>query len=585
MNYKELWSIFFERRFSVPKERPIQRTLRSFTLAEKSFFYFFVAIFIISGLSLLWKVSNAYLVEIPSNGGTLTEGVIGNPRFINPVLALSEADKNLTSLVYSGLIRVTPEGEVVNDLAENLDISPNRLVYTVTLRDDAKFHDGEPVTADDVIFTIQKIIDPIIKSPKRGNWDGVSISKIDDSTISFTLKKVYTPFIYNLTTGIIPRHIWKNVTDDEFSFSQFNTLPVGSGPYKIDVVERNSGGIPNYYKLTPFNNSVGKVPYISNLVFKFYSNEESLINAYNNGSIDSLSGLSPEKLLDLNIKNAHIIQSPLPRVFAVFFNQTQSKVLLNKEVRQALNLASPRVEIVENVLGGYGVSIDGPLPGGLYPWTIKDSSSTLEENIQSAKELLEKSGWKANSETGILEKKSGSGTIEMSFSISTGDAPELKAVAEELKSAWEKLGAKVEVMVFETGDLNQNVIRARNFEALLFGVVIGRDADIYPFWHSSQRNDPGLNIALYANTRADTLLDKVRVSKDREELEENLKDLTEEIKDDAPAVFLYTPSFLYVLPDKVKAEKLGLLTVAQDRFLGIRDWYIETDKVWEIFRD
>ena len=585
MNYKELWRSLFERRFNLPKERPIQRTIRSFTLAEKSFFYFFVIVFIVSGLTLVFKVSSAFLVEVPSRGGTLTEGVIGNPRFINPVLALSEADKNLTSLVYSGLIRLTPTGEVVNDLAQNLDISTNRLTYTVTLKEDVKFHDGKPVTADDVIFTIQKITDPLVKSPKRGNWDGVVVNKIDDLTVSFTLKKVYTPFIYNLTTGILPRHIWKNVTDDEFSFSQFNTLPVGSGPYKIDTVERNSGGIPDYYKLVPSYNSFSNKPYISNLVFKFYSNEESLVDAYNSGKVDSLSGVSPDKLLELNVHSAQVIQSPLPRVFAVFFNQAESKVLLNKEVRQALNLASPRTEIVENVLGGYGVTIEGPLPGGLYPWTSKNEGNDLLENIIKAKEILDKSGWKPNTETGILEKKSGSGTIDLSFSISTGDAPELRAVAEELKSAWEKLGANVQIKVFETGDLNQNVIRPRNFEALLFGVVIGRDADLYPFWHSSQRNDPGLNIALYANTQADSFLDKARISENPDALEKNLKDFANEIKNDVPAVFLYTPSFIYVLPNKVKAQEIGLLTVAQDRFLGIRDWYIETDKVWKIFAE
>ncbi|MEX0919153.1 MAG: hypothetical protein WDZ64_00180, partial [Parcubacteria group bacterium] len=190
-----------------------------------------------------------------------------------------------------------------------------------------------------------------------------------------------------------------------------------------------------------------------------------------------------------------------------------------------------------------------------------------------------------NESTGILEKKLTSGTIEMSFSISTGDAPELQAVASELKSAWEKLGAKVEILVFETGDLNQNVIRQRNFDALLFGVVVGRDADLYPFWHSSQRNDPGLNIALYANNRADGFLDSARSSSDPSVQEKNLRDFAEEVKADVPAVFLYTPSFLYVVPEKIKALGLGTLVVAQDRFLGVREWYIETDKVWKIFAE
>ena len=194
MDYKNLRALLL-RRFNIPKERPIKRTLRSFTPAEKTVFYFFATLFILSGFILVWKVSEAYLVQVPIQGGTLVEGVVGNPRFINPVLALSEADKNLTSLVYSGLVRLTPEGEVVNDLASNVTISENRLSYTVNIHEDVQFQDGTPVTADDVIFTVTKIVDPMIKSPKRGNWDGVTLEQVDDRTVTFKLKKAYTPFI------------------------------------------------------------------------------------------------------------------------------------------------------------------------------------------------------------------------------------------------------------------------------------------------------------------------------------------------------------------------------------------------------
>ncbi len=582
MNSKELRALF-RRRFNIPKERPVRRAFGNFTLAERAVFYFFVILFILSSLSLLWKVSEAFLESVPIQGGTLTEGVVGNPRFINPVLALSEADKNLTALIYSGLVRISPSGEVINDLAESIDISDNKLVYTVTLSKSAKFQDGTPVTSDDIIFTVGKIDDPLIKSPRRGNWDGVTLEKIDDETLTFTLKKAYTPFIYNLTTGILPKHIWKNVTADEFSFSQFNTLPVGSGPYQVARVERNDGGIPNYYRLTPAE-TAAEQPFIENLDFRFYPSETALIEAYNNGEVESVGGISPENIKELDTKNAQVIYSPLPRVFAVFFNQNQSKVLANKEVRRALNLAAPKTKIVTDVLGGFGVAIDSPLPESLYPSVEKAfSTTTLEENLASAKEILAQAGWKENPETHLLEKKVGSATMPLSFSISTGDAPELKQVAEELAAAWEKLGAKIEILVFETGELNQSVIRPRHFDALLFGEVVGREADLYPFWHSSQRNDPGLNIALYANSRADKLLEEARSVSDRETAQENYLAFNEELEKDLPAVFLYSPSYLYVVPKKLQAVTLGSLSVSQDRFLGVRSWYIETDKVWKIF--
>lgn len=582
MNYKE-WRALFSRRFSIPKEHLVRTILRSFTMAEEAVFYFFATIFIVSGLILLWKVSDAYLVKVPIRGGSLTEGIIGNPRFINPVLAISEADKNLTALIYSGLVRILTDGSIENDLAETLNISKDNLTYTVRLDPDAIFHDGVKVTADDVIFTIQKITDPMIKSPRRGSWDGVIVEKIDEETVSFTLKQPYTPFIYNLAVGILPKHIWKNVTGDEFSFSQFNTIPVGSGPYKVGRVERNSGGIPDLYKLIPFDET-HNVVFIEDLIFKFYPNEEILIEAYNKHDVESVSGISPEKISEIKVNNSQTISSPLPRVFAIFFNQSRSKALANKEVREALELVSPKKEIVDEILGGFGAVIDSPLPAGIYSWPNQSNESPLlNERMEKAKELLAKGGWRLNEKTGLLEKKSGNAIIPLSFSISTGDAPELRLVAEKLANSWQELGIKINIQVFETGDLNQNVIRPRNFDALLFGEVVGRDADLYPFWHSSQKDDPGLNIALYTNGRADRLLENARSVSDPKKMEENYKAFVEEIKGDVPAVFLYTPSFLYVVPKKVEAINLGPLTVSQDRFLGIRDWYIETDNVWEIF--
>ena len=584
MTYKELRALFL-RRFSLPKERSIRGILRSFTMAEKAIFYFFTTIFIVSGLTLMWKVSNAYLVEIPVQGGTLTEGVVGNPRFINPVLAISEADKNLVALIYSGLVRVTPQGEIENDLAEEVTISDDRRIYTVHIHPGVRFHDDTPVTAEDVIFTLQKITNPAIKSPKRGNWEGVVINKIDEQTVSFTLKQPYIPFIHNLTVGILPKHIWKNVSDDEFAFSQFNTIPVGSGPYKVERVERNSGGIPDRYRLVPFENVSQKMPFIKNLIFKFYSSEGSLISAYNAREVESMGSISPEKILELQKSGSRVISSPLPRVFAVFFNQNQSKILLNKEVRQALNLTSPKEEIVNKILNGYAAVISGPMPAGIYSQTnIENETLTMEERLETAKTILANAGWQPNPETGILEKKSTSGTMTLSFSISTGDAPELQQAANVLVSAWQKLGAKIEVLIFETGDLNQNVIRPRNFDALLFGEMVGRDRDLYPFWHSSQRTDPGLNIALYANSQADKYLDNARSASDSPEvMAENYKAFAKALEADIPAIFLYTPSLLYIVPEKVKNVNLDSLVVSQDRFLGIVNWYIETNKVWKIF--
>lgn len=563
------------KRFNLPFEGAVRKALRSLNLAEKSVFYILLILFVFSGLSLLYRVNNAYLVEVPIRGGTIIEGVIGNPRFINPVLAISDADKSLTSLVYSGLAKKTPEGEVVPDIADNIFTSENGLIYTVHIRDAAKFHDGEPVTADDVLFTIGRILDPNIKSPLYSNWAGVSVEKSSDRDLVFTLKKPYAPFIENLTLGILPRHIWRNVTADEFAFSQFNTLPVGSGPMEVEDVKRNSGGIPDYYSLVPFNAEV----YLKRMVFKFYPNEATLLEAFDSGDIDALAGLSPESAVDLG-KKVQIIPSPLPRVFGVFFNQSQSRALLDKSVRRALDLAAPKEEIVNTVLKGFGTVLNNPLPPSL---NIGTTTLEYKERFKEAQKILSDNGWAPNPVTRVLEKNTSSGTITLSFSISTGNTPELKLSAEVLRDAWASLGADVTIEVFETGDLNTNIIRPRHFEALLFGEVTGTGNDLYPFWHSSERTDPGLNIAMYANSRVDKILESVRTERDNAEKARFLSEFATELEKDVPAVFLYSPSFIYVVPRRVQGITLSNINSPEDRFLSIKDWSIETDNVWNVF--
>ena len=577
---REILSLL-RKKWNLPKEKPINRAIHSFTPAERTIFYISVVLFVVNGFLLSTEVSNAFLEKIPTSGGTLVEGIVGNPRFINPVLALSDADKNMTALIYSGLMRLDENGRAVPDLAESVSLSEDKLTYRAVLREGAHFQDGTIVTADDIVFTISKIADPLIKSPRKGNWEGVTIEKIDDKTVSFRLKKPYTPFIYNLSIGILPKEIWKNVTADEFTFSQFNTLPIGSGPYKVSRVERNSGGIPDYYELESFDSGTGK-PFIKKLVLRFYSSEAELADAYGNGDVESVGGLSAENLLNINKNGAKVLQTPLPRVFALFFNQSKSAALRDQSVRLALRVASPKERIIEEVFGGNAKPISGPLPAGLYPWTTEIFEQPLEERVNAAAKILESAGWKKGP-SGILEKKSGSETIKLSFSISTGDAPELRAAAELLKAVWQPLGIEVKILTFESGELNQSVIRTRQFDALLFGELVGREADLYPFWHSSQRTDPGLNIALYANSKADKLLEEARVARNLGDAEESMKAFYEEVARDAPAIFLYTPNFVYILPEKVKSAELSALGASHERFSTIREWYIETDRVWKIF--
>ena len=549
---------------------------------EKMVFYFFAALIVLGTFVTLVKINNHISVEVPMSGGKITEGVVGSPRFINPVLALSDTDRDLTSLIYSGLLRATPEGDLVNDLSEKYEISSDGLRYIFYIKEDAIFHDGTPVTADDVLLTISLAKNDLLKSPRRASWEGIEAEKIDEKTVVFHLAQPYAPFLENTTLGILPAHIWKDYKTEEIIFSDFNANPVGSGPYKFKSLTKDASGIPTSYTLTSFNDYILGRPYIDEIEIKFYENEELLIRAYNKREVDNIHAISPEKASELEQEGKKIITSPLPRVFGVFFNQNHSTLFTNKEVRLALNEVIPKERIIEEVLHQFGTVADSPLPPGISIRGARQRYTKNEDNVEQALQTLESNGWERG-EDGIMIKETRKEDFRLSFSVSTSNAPELKAVANILKDEWSKIGAEVELKFFETGTLNQEVIRPRKYDALLFGEIVGRDLDLFAFWHSSQRNDPGLNIALYTNITADSLLEKMRATLNKREKGSNYLLFEKEISNDIPAIFLYSPDFIYVVNKNIKGLEVGIVTTPAERFLNVNEWHLRVDRVWPFF--
>lgn len=560
----------------------ISKIINDFSLSEKIFFYIVFSILIISGLILLKQANDSLMLKVPANGGFLKEGIIGSPRFVNPVLAVSDVDHDLTSIIYSGLMKNTTDNSVETDLAEKFEISEDSLEYTFYLKEDIFFHDGEKVTTDDIEFTINKIQDSSIKSPKRPNFYDVKVEKIDEKIIKFILKKPYSPFLGNLTVGILPKHLWGNLTAEQFPFSQYNIEPVGSGPYKIskmDTLKKNMLLIPTYYELLAFKKYSPQRAFIDKIVINFYSSEKDLIEAYNKGEIESINSISVENIKYIkDKKDSETKVSVLPRIFAIFLNQNENEILAQKEVRQALNLSIDRTKIINDILGGYGKSVYGPLPF---------NTTNNEENLYNPEEaikILEKAGWLKSSSTNIFGKKIDKKTkIELTISLSTLNSSDLVKIAEYIKSDWEKIGVKVDLKQFEFGDLQQNVIRSRKFETLLYGEVIGRDMDFFAFWHSSQRNDPGLNISMYTNSKVDKILEDARKTRDRDERITKYLEFEKELSKDIPAIFLYSPSFSYVVPKKINGLEINSIIIPSDRFINIDKWYIETNNLWKIF--
>ncbi|MCA9356784.1 ABC transporter substrate-binding protein, partial [Candidatus Kaiserbacteria bacterium] len=272
---------------------------------------------------LLFTINQQYSEQTAVRGGSITEGIIGTPRFVNPALAITRADQDVTALVYSGLMKIDSEGNLVNDLAESITTSDDGLTYNIVLRQDVSFHDGTPLTAKDVIFTIQLIQNPDLKSPLRGNWSDVTLEEVGEYELNIVLKEPYAPFIENFTLGIMPAHSWSSLPVEQLPFSQLNTEPIGSGSFAITKTEHNTSGLIKNYTLTAYRKNNSN-PKIDTLELDFYQNEDDLITAVQNKMVDATAYISAERVSELDIKNFQLINEPLPRTFGIFFNQNRS---------------------------------------------------------------------------------------------------------------------------------------------------------------------------------------------------------------------------------------------------------------------
>jgi peptide/nickel transport system substrate-binding protein len=577
-------------RVAIPFEGRFAYVLNSLSDREKQIFFAAMGVLVGTTIILLVAVNASFLVQRPARGGTLIEGVLNTPAHINPLLATgdtgSNADRDLSALIYSGLLRSNGKGGFIPDLAQKYTISPNGLVYTFTLKPNLVWHDGQKITASDVVFTIKTAQDSRIKSAKRANWDGVGVEQIDDLTVQFTLAQTYAPFLENATMGILPEHIWKTVDYNRFDTNKYNREPIGSGPYKFSSLQtttKDGDEIPVSYTLKAFDSFALGAPHIATIKFLFYHNDDELMSAISSGDVDAINGISPENARVLEEHGSRVLHAPLPRVLAVFFNQSQAPIFADISVRKALALVVDKQSIINKALAGYGVILDSAIPPGAIGYQPATHELSQEDRLTEARALLEKAGWKFSDMTKTWTKKLKKETQTLSFDLSTSEASELKTVAQELKTSWENFGIPVNVRVFATGDLKETVVRPRKFDALFFGQAFGRDGDPYPFWHSSQRLDPGLNIASYANPRVDKILESARIEPSGAKRSVAYKAFHEELAKDSPAVFLYAPEFLYVVPQDVEGLSLKSISTPSERFLNIYEWYTETDNVWKIF--
>ena len=526
------------------------------------------------GICLLIFVAVAVGSEVrPSSGGTYIEGVSGQPISINPLFChFNDVDKDLVALIFSGLTKLNENGEVIPDLAESWEISPDGREYTFHLRNGVQWHDGWPFTADDVLFTVEAIRDPDFPGVPDFAllWKGVSAKKVDDYTVTFTLESAYAPFLAYTTLGILPSHSLGNTPIKELADSPFNVSPVGTGPFKLKeatvkgvLLESNQD-----YFLTK--------PYLSNIEFKFYPDYQTGLSALRRKEIHGqllYPVVNREELTELRKNKDVIIYTASRASYAVIYLNTNVLLFQDKAVRQALLYYLDRKKIITDPLAGQGLIANSPIVSAT--WAYDSQVKKYDYDPDKANSLLEGAGWRRG-DSGIWEK----GGVQFRFSLLTNNDAARVAVAEEVVRQLRKAGIAAELSTSGSSSLLQRFLLPRNYEAILYGWDTGYDPDGYPAWHSSQIGEDGFNLAGFSNGRADELLEKGRQATDEAERVRLYGEFQTLFAEEVPSLLLYYPIYTYAIDEVVNGVRLGVLFEPSSRFSNVTEWYMKTKRVW-----
>lgn len=573
--------------------------------------YISFSIIVISSLVGGYSFYSSHIKPVPKLGGQYTEASVGSPKYINPLYsALSDVDSDISRLIYSSLFRLDKNGQLVQDLVETQSVSDDQRIYTYKIRENVLWHNGEKMTVDDIVFTFNLIKDSSFKSPLRANFSGVAIEKIDDYNFKFNLSSPYAAFGELLTFGIMPMHVWGNTTSESISLADWNLHPIGSGPYKSEGFIKDKSGNIKEYDLIVNEEYYANHAYID-ISYKFFSSFEEAITALNDNQVDGISYL-PQELKEniITPKTYNFHNLSLPQLNVVFFNKVNNQILEDKEIRKALAYAINRENIVNETINGGAQIAYGPILVNNFAYS--EQTEKYNYNLEQANKIFADKKWEkvvvSQEEIDALELKNagvetgGEALSEdeqqklkvgagawfkkdgkfLSIKLTTVEANENIKVVEAIQKYWGLLGVKAELEILSPSQIQTDIIRGRNFEALFYGQGLGIDPDPYAFWHSSQIGEAGYNIANYSNKEVDQLLEDARIIADPIERKAKYAKFQEIINQEFPAIFMYSPSYTYIQTKKVKGFDVKNIINPSDRFSNVEEWYIETTKklVW-----
>jgi peptide/nickel transport system substrate-binding protein len=516
-------------------------------------------------LGMVWQVRHIAAIGSvlrPLPGGIYTEGVAGQIKTINPVLPDNSASADASRLIFDGLTKFNSQGQLKGDLASSWNVSADGKTYTFKLHKGVTWHDGVPFTAQDVLFTLAVIQNPDSRSPLAPNWKGVKATAPDDNTVVYTLSKPYTPFIYATTVGILPQHLLQNIEPKTLRVIGFNQKPVGTGPFKLDSFDTETGEL----SLKSNQQYFGGKPLLNGVKLRTYSNDEKVFEAYQRRQVMGVSGLqSTQADAAMKLGSLHLYEAAVPDQVAVFLH-TSGGVMADKSVREGLATGTNRQEIITGILNGQATPLASPVPGSI--------AHQASFNLDKANSTLEAAGWVKNKD-GVRQK--GDQLLEIKLVTQSGTI--YGAVAQQLAGQWGKLGVRTHVLELDAATLQQSYIRTRHYDALLYGINTGSDPDVYAFWHSSQASDPGLNLSTYSSTAADKSLEAGRTIRDNQTRLAKYRSFAQTWAGDNPAIMLYSPAYIYAVDRNVHGIHVSKLVTPADRFDGIENWSLKVKAV------
>lgn len=522
-----------------------------------------------AGLQLAWD-RQSYQAEAGALGSTYAEAAIGPIQTLNPLFADTPAEVAVSRLLFSRIFVYDATGNLNYDLAKKVEVSEDSLVYRITLRSDVLWHDGRTLTADDVVFTTELLKDASTRAQIRG-WDTIDITKKDDFVVEFKLKSAYAPFESALTFPVLPKHILGDVPHESIREHSFSNTPIGSGPFSFRLlqdIEASDGR--RFVHLSANKDYYRGAPKLARVQILSVPDEAAVLNALKLNEVNGASGLSVEAMKTLSQNQRYRTMSqPIQGGVYAFLNN-DSEVLSDKKVRQALQRAT-NVEEVRQKLGGDVPALDLPYTDLQVSGNVPKAPSF---NLNEARKLLDEAGWKLDdSGTRMKDGK------ELRLSVVTTKNDEYQKALETLLGQWRQLGISIDERVIDASDPTQNFVQAtlqpRAYDVLIYQLMIGRDPDVFAFWHSSQAVARGLNLANYTNDLADDILTSARST--RGAALRNTKHLAfaRQWLDDAPAIGLYQSTVNSVVTKSVRGLDGNDIIVSPDeRFNSILYWTV-----------